>query len=99
LDTQEEQERDPTWNNISAAAKGNRIDEDKTQIESEIAQHLINESDFHFVTMHLLNHFSDHSCQLGSLLNVSSELPDKAMIDLKQAYRQSNRHEAAFQIL
>ena len=99
LDKQEERESDPAWNNLSAAAKRRRVDEDKTQIESEIAQHLVDESDFNFVKMHLLNHFSDHIRQLGNLLNVSSELPEKAMMDLKQAYRQSNRHEAAFQIL
>jgi hypothetical protein len=99
LDKSEEQESDPTWNNLSVAAKCRRIDEDKMQIESEIAQHLVDESDFNFVKMHLLNHFSDNIRQLGNLLNVSSKLPEKAMMDLKQAHQQSNRHEAPFQIL
>jgi thiaminase len=99
LDKQEERESDPAWNNVSAAAKSRRIYEDKTQIVSEIAQRLINKSDFNFVKMHRLNHFSDHIRQLGNLLNVSSELPEKVMMDLKQAFQQSNRHEAAFQIL
>jgi len=49
--------------------------------------------------MHLLNHFSDYICQLGNLLDVRSELPAKAMIDLKHAYRQLNCHEATFQNL
>jgi len=83
LDKQEERESDPAWNNLSVAAKRRRVDEDKTQIESDIAQHLVDESDFNFVKMHLLNHFSDHIRQLGNLLNVSSELPEKAMMDLK----------------
>jgi len=74
------------------------VDEDTTRIESEIAQHLVDESDFNFVRMHLLNHFSDRIRQLGNLLNVSSDLPEKATIDLEQGYRQSNSHEAAFQI-
>jgi hypothetical protein len=99
LDKQEEQESNPAWNKLSAAAKRHRVDKDKTQIESEIAQHLVDKSDFKFVKMHLLNHFSHHIRQLGNLLNVSSELPDKAIMDLKQAYRQLNRREAAFQIL
>jgi hypothetical protein len=99
LDKQEERESDPAWNNLSAAAKRCRIDEDKTMTESDIAQHLVDKSDFNFVKMHLLNHFSEHICQLGNLLNVSSELPEKAMMDLKQAYRQSNRHETACQIV
>jgi len=51
------------------------------------------------VKMNLLNNFSDHIRQIGNLLNVSSELQEKAIMDLKQAYRLSNRHEAAFQIL
>jgi len=99
LDKQEERESDPAWNNLSAAAKSCRVDEDKTQIQSEIAQHLVDESDFNFVKMHLLNQFCNHICQLGNLLNVSSELPGKAMMDVKQAYWQWNRHEIHFQIL
>jgi hypothetical protein len=85
LDKQEERESDPAWNNLSAAAKRRRIDEDKMQIESEIAQHLVDESDFNFVKMHLLKHFSDHICQLGNLLNISSEMPDKAIINHNSA--------------
>ena len=69
------------------------------QIRSEIAHHLVDESDFDFVKMHLLNHFSDHIPQHGNLLNVSSELSEKARMDLKHAYRQSNNQEAALQIV
>jgi len=77
LDNQEEKESDPAWNNLSAAAKHHCVDEDTMQNESEIAQHLVDKSDFHLVKMHLLNHFSDHIRQLGNLLNVSSKLPEK----------------------
>jgi len=98
LDKQAERESDLAWNNLSAAAKCRRVDEDKTQIESEIAQHLVDQLDFNFVKMHLLHHFSDHIRQLGNPLNVSSELPEEVMMELKQLYRQSNHHEAAFQI-
>jgi len=99
LDKQEERKSDPAWNNLSAASKRCHIDADKMQIMSQIAQHLVDESDFNFVKMLLLNHFSDYIRPLGNLLNVSSELPVKAMMDLKQAYQQSNCHEAAFLIL
>ena len=99
LDIQEEQESDPAWNNLSAAAKRHRIDEEKQQIKSQIAQHLADESDLNFVKLYLLNHFSDNMHQLGNLLNVSSELPEKGMMDLKQAYRQWNRPEATIQIM
>jgi len=67
MDKQEEWESDAAWNNLFAAAKHSRVDEDKTQIESDIAQHLVDESDFNFVKMHLLNHFSDHIRQLGNV--------------------------------
>jgi len=99
IDKQEEQKRDPARNNLSVDAKRRDVDEDNVQIESEIALHLANESDFNFVKMHLLNHFSDHIRQLGNLWNVSSNVPHKAVMDLTQAYRQSNCHEAAICIL
>jgi hypothetical protein len=97
--TQEEPESGLTWNNLSTAAKGHRVDEDKTQTQSEIAQYIVDESDFNFVKINLLNHFSDNICQLSNLLNVSSELPAQAMMEREQAFRQSNRHEAPFWIL
>jgi len=50
------------------------------QMKSEIAEHLVDESDFNCVKMHLLNHISDHMCQLGNLKNTSSELPERVMI-------------------
>ena len=98
FDKREERESDPVWNNLSVAAKLLCVDEDKTQMESEIAQHVVNELDFNFVKMHLLDHFSDHIRQLGNLLNVSSELPENAMMHPNPACRQSNRHEAAVQM-
>jgi multisubunit Na+/H+ antiporter MnhG subunit len=67
LDKHEAWESDHAWNNLSAAANHRRVDKDKTQIKSEIAQHLVDQSDSNFVMMHLLNHFSDHICQLGNL--------------------------------
>jgi hypothetical protein len=92
IDKQKERESDPAWNILSAGAKRGHVDEDKMQIDSEIAKHLVAESDFNFVQMHLQNHFSDHICQLGNHLNGSSELPVKGMMDLKQANRHSNYH-------
>jgi len=49
--------------------------------------------------MHLLHHLSDHICHLENLLNESSESPEKAMTNLKQAYQQLNQHEDAFKML
>jgi hypothetical protein len=99
LDTPLPQKSDPAWNNLSAAAKHHCSDEVATQIESEIAQHLVNELDFNFVKMHLVNHVSDPIRQRGNLLNVSSELPDQEAMNFKQAYQQLTFHETTFQIL
>jgi len=99
LDKQEEWESDPAWINHSVAAKDCCNDEDNMQTEAEIAQHLVDALDFNFVKMNVLNHLSDHIRHFGNHLNVSSKLPENAMMDLKQAYRQSNHHNAAFQIL
>jgi hypothetical protein len=60
LDKQEERESNPARNNLSMAAKHRRLDEAKMQVESEIAQHLGDESDFNFMKILLLNHFSYH---------------------------------------
>jgi len=84
VDKQDERESYPAWNNLSAVAKRRCVDEDKTQIESQIAQHLVDQLDFNFGKMHLLNHFSDHIRQLGNHLNVSSKLPEEVMMGLKQ---------------
>jgi len=99
LDKQEESQSDPAWNNLSAAAMRRRVDEDTTQIESEIPQHLGDKLDFDFVKMRLLNHFSDHIRQLGNLLNTSSELPEGAIMDYEQDYRHPDCQKAIFQIL
>jgi hypothetical protein len=86
LNKLEDWESDPGLNNPSAAAKHHRVDEDEMQIESEIGSNLVDESDINFVKMHFLNHFSNHIRQRVNVLNVCTELPEKAMMDLKQVY-------------
>ena len=78
-------------------AKPCRVDEDKTQNESENAQHHVDKLDFIFVKMHLLNHFSEYIHQGGRISNPSSKLQERAMMDLKYTYQQLNDQEAAFQ--
>jgi hypothetical protein len=99
MDKQEIKQRDPARNNLCAAVQRHCVDDDKMQIESEIAKHYVNESDFNFVKMHFLNHFSDHICHRGNLFSIRSKLPEKAMMDPNHVYRQLNCPEAAFQIL
>jgi len=99
FDKQEERESDPAWNNLSAAAKRCFVEDDKMQIESAHAQHLINKLYFHFVMMHLLKHILDHIHQLGNVIHAAFELPACAKMGHRQGYRQLNRHVATFQIL
>jgi len=99
LGKQEEWVSDPAWNDLAPDAEHRRVDEDKTKNESDNAQHLVDKSDFDCVKMHLVNQYSDHIRQLGDLLNASSELPERAIREIEQAYRQSNHHEAAFRVL
>jgi hypothetical protein len=81
------------------AAKSHCCDKVQTQILSQIAQYLVDESDFKFAKTHLLNYLSCNNRQLRNLLNASSKLQGRVMIDLKQAYQQSDCHEAAIQTL
>jgi len=83
----------PTWNNLFAATKHRHIDQVETMIKSELAKHLVDELHLHFVKRYHLNHFSDYICYLANLLHGSSELSEKAMMDLKQAYKQLSCHE------
>jgi hypothetical protein len=68
-------------------------------IKSVIGKHLVEKSDFTCMMIHLLNYCSDHIHQLPNLLNVRSELPEKAIWDPEQAYSQLNGYEAGLQIL
>jgi hypothetical protein len=76
-----------------------RVDAEERQIKSDFPQHLVDESDFNSLNMHLLNHFSDHTHPLRSILYESSEHPEQERVDPKEAYRPSNRDEAAFHIV
>jgi len=49
--------------------------------------------------MYLLNHFSDHICELGNLLIVCFEHRENAIVNLQQGFRQLNRHKAIYQRL
>jgi hypothetical protein len=69
LDKQQEQDSDTAWINLSAAAKHHRGDEDKTQIESEIVQHVVDESHFNCKPVLLLHQYSDHIHKLRNILN------------------------------
>jgi hypothetical protein len=58
------------------------IEQDRQTIKFNVQLYLIEESDFNCVKMHLLTHFIHHIHQLHHQLNVSSELPEHAMMDI-----------------
>ena len=87
------------WNRLSSAAKTRRIEEDKQIVEQEVEQHLADESDFNFVKMHLPSHFGESIRQLGNLSNLTAEFYEHEMIDIKDAYRNSNKNNASEQIV
>jgi hypothetical protein len=68
-------ERKPTWDHLEVAAKRHYNDQDKTQIKSGIVPDVVEMSDFNFLKLHLLNHFSDHICHHGNLFYASSGNP------------------------
>jgi len=99
LHKQEEWKSDPASNSLSVPATHRHVDEGQWQIMSKIPQHSLDELDLNFVQMHLLNHFSDHISQLGSMFNATSKLAPRAMTNQKQVYRRSNCDEGAFKMM
>lgn len=87
------------WYRLSNAAKTRRVEEDRQIVEYEVDQHLADESDFNFVKMHLPVHFRESIRQLGHLSNLTAEYYEHEMIDIKDAYRRSNKNDASEQIL
>jgi hypothetical protein len=82
------------WRSQAKAAKTNRIEQDRQMIKLQVQANLSEKSDFNFVKMHLLTHSSHDIRQLGHLSNVSSELLEHTIMDMKAAYCRSNRNEA-----
>jgi DNA-directed RNA polymerase subunit N (RpoN/RPB10)/oligoribonuclease (3'-5' exoribonuclease) len=94
-----EREATEGWDNLSRTAKSRQLNEDKTWIESQVKSLVEEESDFNFIKLHLLTHFSEHVKELGHLTNVSAELSERLHRELKDAFRRSNKHNAHQQIL
>ena len=92
-------EESSDWNRLSNVAKAHQIEDDMQMIEQEVAQHLTDESDINFVKMNLPCHFGKSIHQLGHLSNLTSEYYEHEMIDIKDAYRHSNKVNATEQIL
>jgi len=58
------------------------------------------ESHFNFVKMHLLSHFYDHICQFSNILMYSTKIGELGLkTQIKEGWRQSNKNDAARQIV
>lgn len=99
LQKPEESGSDPAWINHSVTAMCCHVDQDRTLTESPFAQYLVDQVDVMLVKMYLPSDFSANIRLVHNLLNLSSKLQETEMIVLRPVYRQSNRDEAANQIL
>jgi hypothetical protein len=87
------------WEKLSKVQKRRLVDEEKTWIKSKVKSFLEEESDFNFIKLHLLAHFSNYVKELGHLSNVSAKLSESLHCELKESFRQSNKNNVSSQIL
>ena len=78
-----------------------RMRDNNRQEENDLCQDLVRgESHFNFIKMHLLNHFCDHIRQFGNIPMYSTEIGALAhQTQFKDGWRQSNKNDAACQIV
>jgi len=84
-----------------APTKRRRRLEDNRDEENELHMDMIDtESDFNFVKMHLLSHFSAHIRQYGNLQMYSTDFGELAHKEqIKDGWRRSNKNEVKREIL
>jgi hypothetical protein len=87
------------WKELSNVQKRRVVNEEKIWIKSRVKSCLEEHSDFNFIKLHLLAHFSDYVKELGHLSNVSAELSESMHCELKESFRRSNKNNASSQIL
>jgi len=87
----------------AAPSQRRRIRDDDRNEENELRMDMIQvnaESHFNFVKMHLLNHFCDHIRQFGNIPMYSTEIGELThKTQIKEGWRQSNKNDAARQIV
>ena len=85
----------------AAPSQRRRIRDDDRDEENKLRMDMINaESHFNFVKMHLLSHFCDHIRQFGNIPMYSTEIGELAhKTQIKDGWRQSNKNDAARQIV
>jgi len=60
-----------------------------------VVQDVLAQAEFNFPKMHLLSHYSSQIKDFGNLPQYSTEITEALHKPLKEAYRRSNRVEAA----
>jgi len=85
----------------AAPSQWRQIRDNDRDEENELRMEMINtESHFNFVKMHLLSHFCDHIPQFGNIPMYSTEIGELAhKTQIKEEWRQSNKNDAARQIV
>ena len=75
--------------------------DDNRQEEKDLCLELVSgESHFNFIKMHLRSHFCDHTRQFGNIPIYSTEIQELAQkTQIKDGWRQSNKNDAARQIV
>jgi len=84
-----------------APSQWRRMRYDNRDEEDELRMDMIHgESHFNFIKMHLLSHFCDHIRQFGNIPMYSTEIGKLAhKTQIKEGWRQSNKNDAARQIV
>ena len=84
-----------------APSQRRRMSDDDRDQEDELRMDMIHgESHFNFIKMHLLSHFCDHIRQFGNIPMYSTEIGELAhKMQIKDGWRQSNKNDAARQIV
>lgn len=84
-----------------APSERRRIRDNDRDEENEFRMDMIQgESHFNFVKMHLISHFCDHIRQFGNIPMYSTEIGELAhKTQIKDGWRQSNKNDAARQIV
>jgi len=78
-----------------------RMRDDNRQEENDLCLDLVRgKSHFNFIKMHLLSNFCDHKRQFGNIPIYSTEIGELAhKTQIKDGWRQSNKNDAARQIV
>jgi len=84
-----------------ATSQRRRMRDDDRDEQDQLGMNMIHgESHFNFIKMHLLSHFCHHIPQFGNIPIYSTQIGELAhRTQIKEGWRQSNKNDAARQIV